>query len=105
MGEFHCTNKHIEICFRSSPVKTSSRARPWRRHLTAILRALRTDDAREAQRRYTRVQLSDGVRISGRRHKMAISKWSILFPNTRPDLPFGLTAMSKRNKEGRIRTI
>jgi hypothetical protein len=23
-------------------------------------------------------------------------KWSILFPNTRPDLPFGLTAISKR---------
>jgi hypothetical protein len=41
-------SKHATVCFRSSPVGTSSRERRWRCHLTAPLRELLTGDTREA---------------------------------------------------------
>jgi hypothetical protein len=44
------------------------------------------------QRTYTRVQLSNNIRINGGGAQTATWKWSILFPDTRPGIPFGLTA-------------
>jgi hypothetical protein len=53
---------------------------------------------KQLQRTHTRVQLSDYIRINGRGDQIATWKQLTLFPDTRPDLPFGLTAISKQGK-------
>jgi hypothetical protein len=99
---YSSTSIHINasVCFRSSSVATSSRERPWRRHLTAVLRLLLTEDTREAN--------NYREHIEGYNSAVAFASMGaeIISPSgngrycfrKQPDLPFSLTVIDKRGK-------
>jgi hypothetical protein len=63
-----------------------------------VRKLLKGVQAKQITTESTRVKLSNDFHIIGHGDKIATSKWSTLFSNTRPYLSFDLTSQNEGNK-------